>query len=672
MRSIVCLIAASVMAAKPNSRLPNKSAQWPMVASIVGEKHGKFLKKADKEADMYLVEGAFAIDGYLPIADGPVQRALEDLNLDVADDSHSTTKEKKTLLAKGIQLNVADNSMNMPSSYDKNAMREWERYTLEVDASGLITITANSEYGARHALVTLRNLLESRLGKDPFTSTTDDDAGLYLPYGVFRIEDEPRLPHRGLMIDTSRTFLPVDTLKEILQTMGRTKMNVLHWHATDDQSFPLCMGKSCSQIHGPDCTIEKKVCAGAYNSQSVYWEADIITVLKEARANGIQVVMEVDSPSHARSWGAHNIQKYVGTSDFRSGGNPDDTQFKDDLVACFGYDYQGNTYCAEPICGPLNLSRNYEKVQQLAQDIFTDYNKIVTDNSLVSHVFHIGMDEFFPGCFGEEKSGTLVKNWIKDTTAIVDGMGMRAMAWDDTFKHYPGEHSVDTIPQIWVWDAEKTPDVVKAHDYFVWSRYEYMYLDCGRANPAIAGWTSWCRPWKSWFDLYKQNPDLMALDGVDPEEVEAKAIGGEACMWAEQVTADNVGTLLWPRAAAWGGAAWEPRTEAIVEPEDNSMVIHPMYNEGVGFDYTDVMKSMHFEAETQLHNWVYKVGRTGVAFTPEQSGYCQRNTEEGDFMCRLYAQDTYKVVEVDPNDGNSATLSFGLGGLVAMLVVALI
>ena len=54
-----------------------------------------------------------------------------------------------------------------------------------------------------------------------------------------RIDDAPRFPHRGFMVDTSRHFQTVATLMQLLDAMSYAKLNVLHWHAVDDQSFPL-------------------------------------------------------------------------------------------------------------------------------------------------------------------------------------------------------------------------------------------------------------------------------------------------------------------------------------------------------------------------------------------------------------------------------------------------
>lgn len=89
-------------------------------------------------------------------------------------------------------------------------------------------------FGARHALETFTQLVSG----DKPDYTDQYKCSLRLVAGA-KIWDRPVYKHRGLVLDTSRNFIPMDDIKKMIDAMGTVKMNVFHWHATDSHSFPL-------------------------------------------------------------------------------------------------------------------------------------------------------------------------------------------------------------------------------------------------------------------------------------------------------------------------------------------------------------------------------------------------------------------------------------------------
>lgn len=87
-------------------------------------------------------------------------------------------------------------------------------------------------FGARHALETLSQLTA------PYSAEVGGSARLLLLRQA-RVLDRPAYPHRGLMLDTARHYLPLPDIRRTLDGMAASKLNVLHWHATDTQSFPI-------------------------------------------------------------------------------------------------------------------------------------------------------------------------------------------------------------------------------------------------------------------------------------------------------------------------------------------------------------------------------------------------------------------------------------------------
>jgi len=150
-----------------------------------------------------------------------------------------------------------------------------ERYSLRVTPMG-VSIDASTSLGVLRALATLEQL--------PRT----DKKGRYLP--EVDIRDQPRFAWRGLLIDATRHFMPVAVIKRNLDGMAAVKLNVLHWHLTDDQGFRV-ESKFFPRLQTVGST------DGLF-----YTQAEVREVLAYAAARGIRVVPEFDLPSHTTSW----------------------------------------------------------------------------------------------------------------------------------------------------------------------------------------------------------------------------------------------------------------------------------------------------------------------------------------------------------------------------------
>ena len=151
---------------------------------------------------------------------------------------------------------------------------ENESYKLEI-LSNKIILNAETELGAYRGLETLLQLL------------TVNDGNYIFPN--LKIVDEPRFPWRGLMIDVSRHFMPIDVIKRNIDGMAAVKLNVLHLHLSDDQGF----------------RVESKVLPKLHQlaSDGLYFtQAEIREIVNYASKRGIRVVPEFDIPGHATSW----------------------------------------------------------------------------------------------------------------------------------------------------------------------------------------------------------------------------------------------------------------------------------------------------------------------------------------------------------------------------------
>jgi len=147
-----------------------------------------------------------------------------------------------------------------------------ESYALNVRPGTPATLSASTVYGALRGLETFSQLV-----------AIDFDCGAYY-FPCVSVADAPRFPHRGLMVDTARHYLPLASLRAILDSLPYAKLNVLHWHMADSQSFPF------QSFSSP------RLWQGAFSASERYTQSDVAGVVEHARLRGVRVMVEFDSP----------------------------------------------------------------------------------------------------------------------------------------------------------------------------------------------------------------------------------------------------------------------------------------------------------------------------------------------------------------------------------------
>uniref|UniRef100_A0A8B9CSC4 Beta-hexosaminidase subunit alpha n=1 Tax=Anser brachyrhynchus TaxID=132585 RepID=A0A8B9CSC4_9AVES len=339
-----------------------------------------------------------------------------------------------------------------------------------------------------------------------------DENGTYY-VNETEIVDFPRFPHRGLLLDTSRHYLPLKAILQTLDVMAYNKLNVFHWHIVDDPSFPY------ESFTFPELSKQ-----GAFNAMThVYTASDVQAVIEYARLRGIRVIAEFDTPGHTLSWGP---------------GAPDL------LTPCYlGKDPSG-TY------GPINpiLNSTYQFVTSLFQEVgavFPDY------------FLHLGGDEVDFTCwksnpqirafmeemgFGEDYT-KLESFYIQRLLDIISSLGKGYMVWQEVFDN-GAKVRPDTIIHVWKNSPpykEEMANVTKAGYRALLSAPWYL-------NRISYG--------QDWMAAYQVEP----LDFTGSPEQKDLVIGGEACMWGEYVDVTNLAPRLWPRAGAVAERLWSNAT----------------------------------------------------------------------------------------------------------------
>ncbi len=366
---------------------------------------------------------------------------------------------------------------------------EDESYTLDVTSQGAV-LEAPTSVGVIRGLETVLQLLES------------NGSGFYLP--AVHIEDAPRFPWRGLLVDAGRHFMPVPVIERTLDGMAAVKLNVLHWHLSEDQGFRV-ESRRYPKLQG-------------MGSDSLFYtQDDIRHVVAYARDRGIRVVPEFDMPGHTQAW-------LVGYPQFAAGPGPFEIERR------FGV--------FDPVFDPTK-----ESLYRFLDGFIGEMAPLFPDA-----YWHVGGDEVNgvqwnanPAITAFKQRHNLANNdalqayFNRRLLAILTKHGKHMEGWDEIF-HPDLPNNV--MIQSWRGAAALNAAARQGFSGILSSGY---YLD----HQSSADYH------------YAQDP-VPANTDLTPDQ-QRLVLGGEACMWAEHVTPETVDSRIWPRLAAIAERLWSPR-----------------------------------------------------------------------------------------------------------------
>ena len=377
-----------------------------------------------------------------------------------------------------------------------------ESYTLSVSKEG-IEIHSRTDVGAMHGLSSLLQLIKVKEGAYVFTGAD--------------IKDAPRFVWRGLMMDVARHFMPVDVVKRNLEAMALVKLNVFHWHLSDDQGFRV-ETKSLPELY-------QLASDGQY-----YTQEQIRDIVKFADDLGIRVVPEFDVPGHGTAF----LTAYP------------------ELGSKKGMTYSLERYAGifDPTLDPTN-----EKTYVFLDNLFKEVAPLFPDV-----YFHIGGDENEGKHWSENQR---IQQFMKDNDLkdnhelqtyfniklekILAKYGKSLMGWEEIMtENMPKTALIHSWRGIneGVEPGQSLVDAAKNGYKTILSNGYYIDLLL------------------SVEDHYLVDP----MPGVPLSEEERKRIlGGEATMWSELVTPLTIDSRIWPRTAAIAERFWSNKEVRDVE-----------------------------------------------------------------------------------------------------------
>ena len=397
------------------------------------------------------------------------------------------------------------------------SLDEDESYTLTIDSTNA-RIHAATVVGAMRALATLLQLIQ----QDP------GDKTWFLP--VIQIEDTPRFRWRGLMIDTGRHFEPVEVIKRNLDAMAAVKLNVFHWHLTEDQGFRIQ-----SKIY-PQLT-------GRGSDGLFYTQDQARDIIAYARARGIRVIPEFDMPGHTRSW-------FVGYPLLASAHGPYTIRRE------FGID-------------DAAMDPTRESTYQFLDKFLGEMAALFPDPYM-----HVG---------GDESNG---KQWmanphirafmrahhLKDTAALQTYFESRVL--QILTRHH--KHMVG-------WDEILNPALPKDAIIQSWRGPEGLFAAARDGHQAILSQPYYLDGMKSAKEHYQSDP-IPPNSGLTPEQ-QALILGGEVCMWGEHLNSVSIDSRIWPRTAAIAERLWSPQSVDNVDDMYRRLAIESVRLENFGLTH---------------------------------------------------------------------------------------
>jgi len=563
-----------------------------------------------------------------------VQRMAKHLNQYAFSLEEKKAQAVKTLPAV-IKVKINQTATEL-LAYPK--LKSDESYQLTIDVNG-ISIQAKTEFGAMHGLSTLMQLTDAKLA----------DKNTQLPY--LTIKDSPRFPWRGLMIDSVRHFISIESIKRQIDGMAAAKLNVFHWHLTDDQGWRI------------ESKTYPKLQELASDGQ-FYTQQEIKDVVRYASLLGIRVVPEFDVPGHASAIAVAypelvTIQKPYSMEDkwgvfepLLDPSNDKTYQFIDDIVGELTQLFP-DTYLhiGGDEVHPVHWQES-EPVQQFMKDhgLKNEHDLQALFNQKVQKILAkherkmMGWDEIYHPDLPKD---IMVQSWrgMESLNQIASNgyQGLLSTGYyidqpQSTSYHYRNDPLAKraaaltkllpndkvsawqfTMPRLKGSDVKGTLVLVKRNEYvinayakFNNNRYQKVFTDQRLAtNLQQINFVldTWMGPTRGEFDL--SNP--AAIKGrmlignthysVTGEKLknfnfsgikllpnlakndENNILGGEATLWTEMVTEENLDLRTWPRLFAIAERFWSVKSKTNIDDMYRRLFQISQYAENIGLKH---------------------------------------------------------------------------------------
>ena len=442
------------------------------------------------------------------------------------------------VFGKGLRVRHADVPLDGALNISCDAAMPADGYRLEI-TPGRAEIVAGSAAGAFYAVQTLRQLIPAA------AYGAANVRAVELP--VVTVEDKPCLGYRGMMLDVCRHFFTVDEVKEALDIMALHKLNVFHWHLTDDQGWRIEI-KKCPKLTEVGSVRSRTLIGrdpgGEYDENckfdetpygGYYTQDEIRDIVAYAADRAITVIPEIDLPGHMLS--ALTAYPELGCT-----GGP--------------YEVWGRWGVADDVLCP-----GQEKTFEFLEDVLDEVVGLFP-----SELIHIGGDECpkvrwekCPRCQARirqlglrDKDGYTAEHYLQGYVTDRIGKylaerGRRIIGWDEILE---GQAPSDAIVMSWRGSAGGIKAAKLGHDVIMTPNshfyFDYYQSPDADAEPfGIGGCVTIDK-------VYSFDPMADLTPGQ-----QAHILGVQANLWTEYIASDDhLEYMLLPRLAALSEVQW--------------------------------------------------------------------------------------------------------------------
>jgi hexosaminidase len=411
---------------------------------------------------------------------------------------------------------------------------EDESYHLEVSPKK-VSLDAATPLGVLRGLQTFLQLVHTTPAGFAVASVT--------------IDDKPRFPWRGLMIDTGRHFMPPEIIRQNLDAMEAVKLNVLHWHVSEDQGF----------------RIESKVfprLQGMGSDGLFYTQDQVRSIIDYARDRGIRVYPEFEMPSHANSF-------YIGYPELADGQGPYHLKRK------FGEKWGRPRKASED----SSMDPTKESTYQFLDRFIGEMSALFPDA-----YWHIGGDA--EDAITEWATNANIQKYVREHH-LKDNAALQAYFTERLEKMLAKRHKIAIG-----WDEVLQPDTPKEIVIQTWRGLDSLALSARSGHRGILSWGYYLDLNEPASRHYTVDPLDKAAAELSPEQ-QKSILGGETAMWTEYVTPESVVGRIWPRAASVAERLWSPRETKDVNSMYARLAILSQFLTYSGLPYQATREQMY-------------------------------------------------------------------------------